>query len=287
MNSKIQVRYYVYNKDWDLKLQDELRQAFLNTGPPFCPFENEVIRIAFFHPDFEKAETLDIKNIVILKFRLFYRGKENKELNKENVNIEIYSIPFDFIGCSKVKYFVDTGEYNQRNEIKLLPFKTPLGDFRLNNWNSIYIDKLLKDPTIFLSIRCAKSVDDCLIEISDEDNFEIIKATNPLELYAGSKLFPFRDEFIKNKKLKFLSKKFKNIVPTLPNNCLKYKNFNEWVYENFSIDHEDDPVVPRGLRKFPYTSYEENEKLFEEHLEKSSNEVYRKLKSIEDELEKH
>ncbi len=102
MNSKIQVRYYVYNKDWDLKLQDdELKQVFLNPCSPFCPFENEVIRIAFFHPDFEKAELLDIKNIVTLKFRLFYRGKENNELDKENVNIEIYSIPFDFVGCSK------------------------------------------------------------------------------------------------------------------------------------------------------------------------------------------
>ncbi len=132
-----------------------------------------------------------------------------------------------------------------------------------------------------------------LIEISDEDNFELIKATNPLELYAGSKLFPFRNEFIKNKKLKFLSKKFKNIVPTLPNNCLKYKNFNEWVYENFSIDHEDDPPVThvKYTGKSPEESKEEflekREKEFEEYLEKSSNEACRKLKSIEDELEKY
>ncbi len=287
MNSKIQVRYYVFYKGWDLKLQDELKQVFLNTCSPFSPFENEVIRIAFFHPNFEKAELFDIKNIVTLKFRLFYQGKENKELDKENVNIDIYSIPFDFVGCCKVNYFVDTGEYNQINEIKLLPFITSHGDFRSNNWNNIYISRLLKDPTIFLYIRCVKPVGDGLIEISDEDNFELIKTTNPLELYAGSKLFRFADKFIENKKLKFLSKKIKNEMPTLSNNCIKCKKFKESIYENFSINHKDDPPVTHGFTKCIGKSCEEMEKEFEENLDKSSNEVYRKLKSIENELEKY
>ncbi len=136
----------------------------------------------------------------------------------------------------------------------------------------------LIDPTIFISIECPNihKIDDWHIDIIDKNNFELIKATNPFELYAGSKILPSDKKFIKDKKLQFMAKN-KNVGRKidLSNYCEK-DIFEESDYS----DNKKGPTILAGHLKF-------TEKEFEEMLKNPTNELFKKLKLLEKELEKY
>jgi len=166
MKDKIQVRYHSFGKRWPL----------------------EPLRVTFFHPDFDKADLSSIKDIVTLKFRLF---KDGKELNKEKIRIKKHSL-----GCWVCCYsdVSKIGKYNDVNSVNIasLEYAKSLPNGVDRSLLCICLDNLLIDPIVFLYVENHSSADiyDGFIEISDTENFEIVKVEDPQLLYVGSKIDP-------------------------------------------------------------------------------------------------
>lgn len=216
-SSKIQVRYQIFPKNWDLKyinqqdyviLANLLRCEFI-----MHPFEKEVLRITFFHSEYDKIDLSNLKDIIHLKFRFFNNGKEFD--NENDLIISKYSFCYRLIGGDPIPKLIDSGEYNQSKEIMLLT-KISLNDYQSYNWGRIHLNAVLKEPMICIIVECGKyiahkyyksNVDECIVDLDDRDNFQIIRTTNPLELYVGSKFLNIPEKFIENKNLKFLAKR--------------------------------------------------------------------------------
>ncbi len=166
MNPKIQIRYHVFGKNWKF----------------------EPLRLTFFHPDFDKADLSSIKNVVTLKFRLFSNGKE---LDTEKIRIKKHSL-----GCYVCCYsdMTKKDNYNKVNIVNMVTFNyaESLPNGLDKNLHCMAIDSMLRDPIVFLYVEnhSPNTIDDGFIEISDTENFEIIKVEDSQLLYVGSKIDP-------------------------------------------------------------------------------------------------
>ena len=270
MNPKIQARYHVFGKNW----------------------ASEPLRVTFFHPDFDKADLSDIKGVVTLKFRLFSNGRE---LDKEDIMIKKYSL-----GCCVCCYsdITKRDEYNKVNTVNMASLEyvksLPNGTSQLKppldkNLHCVCIDNLLIDPIVFLYVcSWSNNVDDGFIEISDTDNFEIIKVDNPDLLYACSKIDPPKEvieyspstfdfnriervknrtklikigEFIEEKRLSYFGKRDDGIIIEhavfIPIELLnRYKNkipkgveeITQWRYSNLWSDDEENEKMLKRLK---------------------------------------
>ena len=147
---------------------------------------HEPVRVTFYHQDFDKADLSDIKSIVSLKFKLFSNGKE---FDKEDIKIKKHSL-----GCYVCCYsdITKRAEYNKINSVNLasLEYAKSLPNGLDKSLHCIPIESMLRDPIVFLYIESRNTIDDGSIEISDTDNFEIVKVDDPDLLYVGSKIDP-------------------------------------------------------------------------------------------------
>ncbi len=168
MYPKIQIRYH------------------LSEGGSFEP-----VRITFYHPDLNKTDLSSLPEVVHLKIKMFKKGNE---LTNEPFQIKKHSL-----GCY-VCCYSDISKYDEYNKINTIDLYTaPIDDIIKNHekykdikrTTSCLLETLLIDPIVFLYVYCSYDlIEDAILEIDDNDNFDIIKVDEENQLYVGSKVRP-------------------------------------------------------------------------------------------------